>query len=211
MFRSGRIIVVAGCAAALLAGCKKTDDSTANYTKAINAYYSSRPACLWSEPKKLPAQAETSDAGETSGYDALVDQGLLQRTTAEKKRILIGSKTVTNYDLTDKGRSAWTADTQQPGFGNFCYGTRTVATIDGAAPTTGQPGATTVVSFHTKLSGVPAWASAPETENAFPRVKADLAGPAAGTATLMDTTEGWVLKAGPGRDPATSVDGSIVQ
>ena len=211
MHRVGRIAVGVGCAAAMLAGCNKTDDSTANYTKAVNAYYASRPACLWSTPKKLPAQAETSDAGETSGYDALVDQGLLQRTTAEKKRILIGSKTVTNYDLSDKGRSAWTADTQQPGFGNFCYGTRTVATIDGAAPTTGQPGATTVVSFHTKISGAPAWASAPETKTAFPQVAADLAGPAAGSATLMDTTEGWVVKSGPGRNPATAADGSIVQ
>ena len=211
MFRVGRVAVVAGCAAALLAGCKKTDDSTANYTKAINAYYASRPACLWSEPKKLPAQAETSDASETSGYDALVDQGLLQRTTAEKKRILIGSKTVTNYDLTDKGRSAWTADTQQPGFGNFCYGTRTVATIDSAAPTTASPGATTVVKFHTKVSGAPGWASAPETQTAFSRLLADLSEPRAGSATLMDTTEGWVVKAGSGRDPATSADGSIVQ
>ena len=211
MGRMGRVAVFTGCAAALLAGCKKTDDSTANYTKAINAYYASRPACLWSEPKKLPAQAETNDASETRGYDALVDQGLLQRTTEEKKRILIGSKSETNYDLTDKGRSAWTADTQQPGFGNFCYGTRTVATIDGAAPTTGQPGATTVVSFHTKIGGAPAWASAPETETAFPRVATDLAGPAAASATLMDTTEGWVVKSGPGRNPATSVDGSIVQ
>ena len=211
MFRVGRIVLVAGCAAALLAGCKKTDDSTLNYTKAINAYYASRPACIWSDPKKLPAQADTSKASETQGYDALVDQGLLQRTTAEKKRILIGSKTVTNYDLTDKGRSAWTADTQQPGFGNFCYGTRTVSTIDNAAPTTGQPGATTLVSFHTRVGGAPAWASAPETETAFPRVAADLAGPVATSVTLMDTNEGWVVKAGPGRDPATSADGSIVQ
>ena len=219
MMRLGRAAVVAGCAAALLAGCKKTDDSTANYTKAINAYYASRPACIWAAPQKLPAQVTTSDISQTQGFDALVDQGLLQRTTAEKKRFLIGSKEVTNYDLTDKGRGAWTADTQQPGFGNFCYGTRTVATIDSATPTTGQPGATTVVSYHVKLGGAPAWASAPESETAFPQVRADLAGPAAASATLTDTDSGWVVTTGPAASgypatthgPATAADGSIVQ
>ena len=211
MIRMGRAAVGAGCLMALLAGCRKTDVSTPNYAQAINTYYASRPACLWDMPKKLPAQATTSDVSETSGYDALVDQGLLQRTTAEKKRFLIGSKEVTNYDLTDKGRSAWSADTEQPGFGNFCYGTRKVAMIDNASPTTGQPGASTVVNFHTKLSDAPAWASAPETETAFPRVAADLAGPVAASATLTDTANGWVVTAGPGRNLATNADGSIVQ
>jgi len=209
-----RVAAVAGCTMGILfAGCKKTADNTANYAGAINTYYASRPACLWAEPQKLPAQVTTSDTSQTQGYDALVDQGLLQRTTAEKRRFLIGSKEVTNYDLTDKGRGAWTADPQQPGFGNFCYGTRVVATIDSAAPTTGQPGATTVVSYHVKLSGVPAWASAQETETAFPQVATDLAGPVAGSATLTDTNNGWVVTSGPGgsRHVVTNADGSVVQ
>jgi hypothetical protein len=211
MIRGIRTLAVAGCAAVLLAGCKKTDDNTANFTKAINTYYASRPECVWPESKKLPAQATTSDTSETSGYDALVDQGLLQRTTAEKKRFLVGSKQVTNYDLTDSGRSAWTADTQQPGFGNFCYGTRTVTHIDRSTPTTGEVGATTVVDFHTTVASVPGWASAQETRTAFPRVASDLAGPVAGSATLADTANGWVVSAGPERSKATNADGAIVQ
>ena len=156
------------CAA--LAGCKAgTADNTSNYTKAINTYYSSRPACLWAQSQKLPVQVDTSDASKTQPYDALVDQGLLQRTTDEKKRFLIGSKQVTNYDLSDKGRSAWTPDQQQPGFGNFCYGTFGVTTIDSATATNPQPGSTTVVAYHARLSGVPSWASAQETQTAFPR------------------------------------------
>ena len=96
-------VALAGCAAAgLVAGCKKTDDSAANYTKAVNTYYASRPECLWSQTKKFPVQADTSDTTKTSGYDALVDQGLLTRTTAEKKELLIISKQVTNYDLSDR-------------------------------------------------------------------------------------------------------------
>lgn len=211
MMRIGRVVLIAGCATAMVAGCKKTDDNTVNYKQAINAYYASRPACLWSEPKKLPAQAETSDVSETQGYDALVDQGLLQCTTAERKRFLIGSKAVTNYDLTDKGRGAWTADVQQPGFGNFCYGTRTVTQIDSAAPTTGQVGATTVVSYHTAITPIPAWASAPETQTAFPKLRTDLAGPASASATLTDTANGWVVTSGPARTAVTNPDGSIVQ
>ena len=105
-----------------LVGCKKTDDSKLNYTNAINTYYASHPACLWPDPIKFPVQADTSDTSKTSGYDALVDQGLLTRTTAEKKVFIVASKQVTNYDLSDKGRSSWTPDQQNPGYGNFCYG-----------------------------------------------------------------------------------------
>ncbi len=207
-----RTMLAAGCTAAvMIAGCKKTDDSTANYTKAINSYYASRPACLWQDPIKFPVQADTSDTSKTSGYDALVDQGLLQRTTAEKKVFIIASKQVTNYDLSDKGRSAWTADTTQPGFGNFCYGTRTVNSIDNATPTTDQPGAKTTVSYHAGVSGAPGWASAAETQNAFPQLRSDLA-PVASTATLTNTTSGWSVTSGPGGHKAASAaDGNIVQ
>ena len=206
--------VIALGAVALLTGCKKTDDNSVNFTKAINNYYASRPACLWSDPIKFPVQADTSDVSKTTGYDALVDQGLLVRTTAEKKVLIIASKQVNNYDLSDKGRSAWTADSQQPGFGNFCYGTRTVSTIDSFTPTTDQPSATTNVTYHAAISSPPAWAAAPETQNAFSDVKADLspAGPA--IATLTNTTSGWSVTQGPlgrRRSAPTAADGSIVQ
>src|SRR5580704_4790877 len=107
-------------------GCNKKDDNSINFTNAINSYYSAHPACLWSEPTKFPVQADTSDATKTARYDALVDQGLLVRTTAEKKVMIIASKQVNNYDISDKGRSDWLADVDQPGYGNFCYGHRKV-------------------------------------------------------------------------------------
>jgi len=208
--RTIRVVGVMGCAALMAAaGCKKTSDNTLNYRSAIDTYYASKPACLWQDEIKFPVQADTSDTTKTTGYDALVDQGLLQRTTAEKKVFIIASKQVTNYDLTDKGRSAWTADTQQPGFGNFCYGTRKVSSIDSAAPTSSQPGATTTVNYHTSLSGAPGWATAPETQTAFPQVRANVSGPMTGVATLTDTTSGWAVTSGP--KSASSADGSIVQ
>ena len=206
-----RAMVLCGVAVLGAAGCKKTSDNTANYKSALNTYYAAHPACLWSEPKKFPAQADTSDAGKTSPYDALVDQGLLLRSVAEKKQLLVLSKSVTNYDLTDKGRGAWTADVNQPGYGNFCYGHAEVSSIDGATPTNDQPGATTQVSYHYGFTGAPGWATAPETQTAFPNVQANL-GAAVATGTLSNTSNGWVVASAPGVPKvATRADGSIVQ
>lgn len=195
-------------------GCNKQADNTTNYTNAINTYYSAHPACLWSEEIKFPVQADTSDTAKTSGYDALVDQGLLTRTTAEKKKFILGSKEVTNYDLSDKGRSSWMADPNQPGFGNFCYGHRKVASIDSTTPNSGQPGATTQVTYHYAFSDAPDWAKAPETQTAYPRVRDDLATPQTGQATLTDTSNGWTVSSTPstGRDrPISNADGAIVR
>jgi hypothetical protein len=146
---------------------------------------------LWDTPTKFPVQADTSDASKTSGYDALVDQGLLARTTAEKKVMIVASKQVTNYDLSEKGRSAWTADVDQPGSGNFCYGHRKVTSIDSFTPATDERGATTTVSYHYTVADAPAWATAPETQNAFPQIRQSLSGPQTGSAVLIETNEGW--------------------
>jgi hypothetical protein len=207
-----RLSVIAITSAALLiAGCKKTSDNTVNYKAALNAYYAGRPLCLWPQPQKFPVQTGTSDTS-TAPYDALVDQGLLVRTISEKKIIII-SKQMTNYDLSDKGRGAWTADANQPGYGNFCYGTRTVSSIDSTTPNSGEPGATTTVNYHFSISNPPAWASAAETQNAFPRVATNLAAGTA-TATLLDTSNGWSVQTLPpvpaSSSAPTSADGKIV-
>jgi len=207
-----RTATLCGAAVLLATGCNKKADNTLNFTNAINTYYSAHPACLWSEPIKFPVQADTSDASQTTVYDALVDQGLLVRTTAEKKKMIIASKQVNNYDLSDKGRSAWTAEVQQPGFGNFCYGHRKVTSIDSTTPTTSAVGATTQVSYHYTISDAPAWATAAETQNAYPQIHADLAGPQAGQVTLAKTDKGWVVWSAPvERKPASSADGKVVE
>jgi hypothetical protein len=207
-----RTIAATAVVLVLATGCSKKADNTINYTSAINTYYSAHPACLFPQPKQFPAQVDTSDTSKTAPMDALVDQGLLVRTTAEKKVLIIASRQVTNYDLSSNGRSAWTPDPTQPGFGNFCYGHRKVSSIDTTTPTTSDPGATTQVAYHYTLDGVPAWAQAPETKNAYPSVIADLAGPQATTATLTNTSAGWQLSSAPGNsNTTTSADGKIVQ
>jgi hypothetical protein len=212
MANTTKIIAVCGTVAFFVAGCKKTDDNKINFTNAINAYYSAHPACLLDDPIKFPVQVTTSDTAKTTGYDALVDQGLLQRTTAEKKVFIIGSKQVTNYDISDQGRGAWTIDTTQPGFGNFCYGHHTVQSIDSNSPTTDQPGATTQVAYHASFIGAPSWASTPEIQNAFPQVKADLSTPQSATATLVNTNAGWQMQpSATSHKPVTGADGKIVE
>jgi hypothetical protein len=210
--RTFRTAIICGAAILLATSCNKKEDNSMNFTNAINAYYSAHPACLWSEPIKFPVQIDTSDTSKTSGYDALVDQGLLVRTTAEKKKMIIASKQVTNYDLSDKGRSAWTADPQQPGFGNFCYGHRKVNSIDSSTPTTSAPGATTQVSYHFSLSDAAGWATVAETQNAFPELHSELAGLQSGQATLANTNNGWqVSNISDGHKTTSNAGGQIVQ
>ena len=191
-------------------GCKKTADNSVNYKTAINSYYASHVLCLWPSPQKFPVQLGASDSSKTAPYDALVDQGLLSRTTSEKKMIII-SKRETNYDLSDKGRSVWTADPSEPGAGNFCYGHLEVSSIDSATPNSGQPGASTVVNFHYAAADTPGWAKAAETQTAFPQVQSTLAGGAA-TATLNDTANSWQVSTPPPAPSfSSSPDGSVVQ
>ena len=191
LFSPGSPIAALCAALMLFAGCSKKADNTMNYTRAINDYYSAHPVCLWPDPVQFPVQADTSDSSKTAAYDALVDQGLLTRTTAEKPKMIVMSKQVNNYDLSDKGRSAWTADTTQPGYGNFCYGHKKVTAIDSSTPTNTEEGATTQVNFHATISDAPSWATAPETQNAYPELKTALSGPQTGEATLIDTHSGW--------------------
>ncbi len=192
----------------LTAGCKKTADNTSNYKTAINNYLGTNVSCLWQEPQKFPEQVNT-DSDKTAGFDALYNQGLLVRTTAQKKKLLgLIDKQVTNYDLSDKGKSSWTASKADPSTGNFCYGHREVSSIDSATATGDQPGATASIAYHYTFSSVPDWAKDGGVQSSFPNVQRNLAGGAA-TATLKDTENGWVVQAGTGS--SSNADGSIVR
>ena len=178
----------------LFAGCKKTADNSVNYRSAINAYYSAHPSCLWTESHQFPVQVGTHD-DKARMYDALYDQGLLTRVATDKKKLFgLVDKEENTYDLADKGRGAWTPDPNQPGYGNFCYGSRSVSSIDSSTPNEGHTGDTTVVNYHWSFSGAPDWAKAQETQTAFPSVATNLAGNGQDTKTLVDTMNGWQLQ-----------------
>jgi hypothetical protein len=174
------------------AGCNKKDNSDGNYKAAINDHYKAAPACLWSEPKKFPVQAATSDDSKTEGYDALTQAGLLTRTTGEKKVFIVASKQVNNYDLSDSGRSTWTPDPTQPGYGNFCYGHDEVTSIDNSTVGTNASGAkTATVDYHYKLTGTASWAQSQEMQTAFPSIATALNANPSARATLVMNGEQW--------------------
>ena len=182
---------VLGLLALFTSACNNGSHTDTAYKAAINDHFKAFPACIWHEPKKFPVQAATSDDAKTEGYDALTQAGLLTRTTAEKK-ILIISKQVNNYDLSDTGRSSWTPDTAQPGYGNFCYGNREVTSIDNSTPGTNGSGAKTVaVTYHYKIANVPGWANSAEIKTAYPDLATALSSNASDTATLVMTGDRW--------------------
>jgi len=190
-FRNPAWRVTLSCLAiALVAGCSSKKDATKpNFKTAINTYYSAHPECLWSTSVKFPTRSDTSDSDKTTQYDALTDQGLLTRQQDTRKVFIFGTKQVNDYDLSDKGRAAWTVDPQQPGYGNFCYGHRDVTTVDDFTAN----GGSATVNYHYQLGGVAPWANNTEIETAFPTVQASLASPLSDKATLTLTDNGWVV------------------
>jgi hypothetical protein len=174
-----------------VSGCHSKIVDKREFSSALDNYYASQQSCLWSTNLKFPVQADTDNDAKTRHFDALTDAGLLRRIPAEKKRFLIGSKDVNNYDLSDQGRSDWTADPSQPGYGNFCFGHPKVSSIDSFTPDTG--GATQYsVNYHFAVN-LPSWANNAEIQTAFPSVAALGSGQPA-TATLTNTSNGWQVE-----------------
>jgi hypothetical protein len=174
----------------LSVGCKQNTVDKSAFKSALNDYYKGQQDCLWSSPVKFPVQADTSNDEQTKGYDALVDAGLLTRTSAEKKRFLVGSKQVNDYDISDKGRSNYTQDQTQPGYGNFCFGHAEVISVDSYAPA--DPDAPQyTVNYRYGLSSVPDWAKTTEMKTAYPKIVRESSGAETGTATLAKTSNGW--------------------
>ena len=194
------------CSLVLIAGCRKTNsvDKSA-FKSAVNNYYSARQECIWPNPIKFPAQADTSNEDKTQGFDALTDSGLLVRSSAEKKRFLIGSKQVNNYDLSDKGRSTWTADQTQPGYGNFCFGHREVTTVDNFTPSDNSTTSQYTVNYHYDVANLPSWSSTTEMKTAFPKIVSDISGQQTATATVVKSNDGWQVSSVQPANDSTAV------
>jgi hypothetical protein len=201
-----KIACLAGLALVIAAaGCRKNAVDPSAFKSALNDYYSAKTVCVWPASVKFPAQADTNNEDQTKGFDALTDAGMLVRTPQEKKRFLIGSKQVNDYDLSDKGRTTWTADPAQPGYGNFCFGHRQVTAIDSFTPP--DPDATQyTVNYHDAVSSVPDWANAAEMKTAFPKIAAATSGQQAATATLVKSSNGWQVT---GVTPAEGSNGLV--
>ena len=193
MRKSGVAVLVLAGLVGMGVGCKKNEVNKSAFKSALSNYYSSKQDCLFSAPIKFPAQADASNDEQTKGFDALTDAGLLARKAVEKKRFLIGSKQANDYDLSEKGRSTWTADQTQPGYGNFCYGHPEVTSIDSYTP--GDSGATQyTVNYHLGAPSLPDWANSTEMKTAFPKLATESANQQTGTASLSKSNDGWLVQ-----------------
>jgi hypothetical protein len=190
MRAEGVLLLAMAAFVGLSVGCKKSTVNKEEFKSALNDYYKGQQDCLWASPQKFPAQADTSNDEQTKGYDALVDAGLLARSSAEKKRFLVGSKQVNNYDLSDKGRSTWTADQAQPGYGNFCFGHAQVISLDSYSPA--DPNAAQyTVNYRYGVTSLPDWANTTEMKNTYPKIVRESSGADTGTATLTKSGSTW--------------------
>lgn len=190
MRTKGIVLLAMAAGIGLIVGCKQSAVNKGAFKSALNDYYKGQQACLWTSPLKLPAQADTANDEQTMGYDALVDAGLLTRSSAEKKRFLVGSKQVNNYDLSEQGRSTWTADQTQPGYGNFCFGHLEVISVDTWSPS--DPNAALyTVKYRYIITSLPAWANTAEMKTAYPRIVQLSSAAQTGSATLLRSNNGW--------------------
>lgn len=180
-------------AMSVLAGCNNTTPAPADradYAATLNRYYEGRPACLWPDTVKFPLEDATADEIDERGLWALVDAGLLVRKPAGRG----APKGSYTFDLSPEGRSALDPDIANPGAGNFCYGRRTVTSVDRAEQNSAS---TELVDFHYSLPHPAAWAEEHTIQQAFPQVVSELSGTHQAEATLLDTTEGWEVSGAP--------------
>jgi hypothetical protein len=192
-FRRATTVTFAVCAVLLpTAGCSNAPRPAdrADYTATLDQYYQGRPACVWPDTVKFPVKDATPDEIDERGFEALADAGLLVRKPASKDAPA-GSST---FDLSPEGRSALDPDISNPGAGNFCYGRRTVTSIEAASQNSRS---TELIDFDYSVAQPAAWAKQYSIERAFPQVASELAGPHKAEATLLDTTDGWQVSGRP--------------
>ena len=164
-------------AALLLGGCQtKTSPTPDNYIKALNAHFTEHSDCLMPDGPRFPY--ETSDPDKTKQMNALAAAKLLE--VKEEKSIK-----VSRYTLTPIGERA------AP---RFCYGHRSVVSIDSSTPPAVANGfPETQVTYTYKIEDIPVWAKTDEIQAAFPDAAKAMNGPSTGKATLAKTLAGWTV------------------
>ena len=157
----------------------------------MNKYYEGRPLCLFDDTVMFPVDDATPEKIASMGLDAMKDAGLVSAKKAADKAAPKGSET---FELTAAGKEAMTPDIFKKGAGNFCYGRRKLTSVDAARRNSST---TELVNYHYAIAQPAAWAMTPAIQTAFPHVATELAGPHAGQATLLDTTDGWEVSGVP--------------
>lgn len=157
------------------AGCNpKAKPTPANFTQTLNAYFLEHPDCLFNDVKFPYA---TGDPVKTRQMNTLVKSLLLESSFEY-------SVHTTRYTTTPTGAR------YAP---RFCYGHRTITSIDNFAPPTKAPNGLneTQVTYHYKMQDVPVWAKSPDVLAAFPVMAAKTTTDSTDKATLAQTIAGW--------------------
>lgn len=156
-------------------GCNtKTKATSANFTKAVNAYFLDRTECLF---PNIRFPFATSDSTETKQMNALVRSRLLE----------------SSYESAVKTTRYTVSTTGQRFAPRFCYGHREVLSIDNfTPPQTGPSGfPETTVDYHYTLKDVPVWAQAQDIAGAFPKMAEATTKGGTDKITLAQTLAGW--------------------
>jgi hypothetical protein len=188
-------VAAAACALAsslLISGCQTKYDRQVAFTAALNNYYSARQDCLFADSIQFPVSANTLNKDQKAQFDALVTAGLLQRQTTQNAVHKHHQSSPEGYALSNIGRLDWTADQAHMGYGNFCIGNPQVNGIQNSTEMAGVTPTRYKVSYRDRVI-LPAWASEPQVERAFPKVVEDSSGQTS-SATLVKSSSGWKVQ-----------------
>jgi hypothetical protein len=159
----------------LSAGCNsKAKPTEANFTQTINTYFTEHPDCLLSNIRFPYA---TSDAAVTKQLNTLVKSLLLEASyeTAVKTTRYTVARAGTRYAP------------------RFCYGHRTVTSIESSTPPAKGPAGfpETHISYRYKMEDVPVWAKSADVQAAYPQMATATTEGGTGQITLAQTLAGW--------------------
>jgi hypothetical protein len=162
-------------AAVLTSGCNsKAKPTDANFSQTINNYYTEHAECLL-HGVKFPYA--TSDPAEVKQMNSLTKSQLLE----------------VSYESAVKTARFTIGRNGQRYAPRFCYGHRTVTSIDSSTPpakgTTGFP--ESKISYTYKLEDVPIWAQSPDVQAAYPAMASATANGGKAEITLAQTLAGW--------------------
>ncbi len=200
-------IVAAVVAAVVVCGCFSTRHPVApssdqpatapELAAAINTFAAAEPSCLWVEPLPFPHRVVAVEQRRVDGFRSLAQAGLLRETRQ-------GTDSV--FSLTTYGASQWTPLSASPGSGNFCYGSRHVASITriGVADVA-LFGQAKEVQYETVYIHVPAWAKIAAVRKAFPLLNLELSRSLPHSATVALRDGRWSVVAGPAASVAEPI------
>ncbi|MFZ0304155.1 MAG: hypothetical protein WAL75_15800 [Terracidiphilus sp.] len=172
-------------AAVVAAGCHSGTLDPSEFRYALDDYYRTQPHCLWSSPVNFPTEADSGNPVQARQLKVLTDAGVLERRTGAR-----GGATVTEYSLSALGKTQWSADAKEPGWGNFCFARAQITSIDSINPPTPASVAYTI-AYHYGAD-VPGWVKSSAVQAAFPNIAAEASG--AATATLARVGTEWQVQ-----------------